>query len=132
DVCSSDLLINVEIDINHILQTFNAGGVKADVPIPDCKRRIAWAWKQLLADNLEPVRVEHSDQFLPPCFSGGNILPLVFPVCLFVEPLFVHADFSHLSMIVSASFISSLSFSAVKMFISSSSFAGRRTSQSPE
>lgn len=124
----AQVLIQIKIDVDHTFQALDASSVEADIPVSESNRRIARAGEQLLPDHLHLDRIEHPDQFLPPCFPGGFDL---FLVCLLVKLILIHAVLFHPFKIVSASFFSSASFSAVKMFISSSSFAGRRTSQSP-
>ena len=74
----------------------------------------------LFTYNLTVIRIEDSLYLLTALLFLGNY-----------NLLLIHAVLVHPSMIVSASFIKAASLSAVMTFISSNSFAGRRTSQSP-
>jgi len=114
------ILVIQQLDIDYALKVIDAGCIESDVTVPDHNCWIAQTGKELFTDDLTTVRVKSPLDFQASLlFLGNNNL------------LLAHAVFFHPSMIVSASFIKATSLSAVMMFISSSSFAGRRTSQSP-
>ena len=127
----ANLLVKLQPDPDHAFQFPDTGGIEGYVPVPDSDRGISRTWEQLLTNNLHPVWIELTHQFLPTRFPGGRILILIYILVDLIDLIFVHAVFFHPSIIVFASFIRAASLSAVKVFISSSSVAGRSTSQSP-